>query len=121
MIREYGFEDAAQVQSRPNVPAVEQCFARETRANSTFGSAAPAASAPVLARKRRLLMELRGCCMLSPLKFGTHHQKRQSLPAGHGPAECGQGFRSRVTAQAGCGEGLRIDTALTEFRHSRCP
>ena len=27
MIREYGFEDAAQVQSRPNVPAVEQCFA----------------------------------------------------------------------------------------------
>ena len=31
MIREYGFEDAAQIQSRPNVPAVEQCFARETR------------------------------------------------------------------------------------------
>jgi hypothetical protein len=31
MIREYGFEDAAQVQSRPNVPAVEQCFVRETR------------------------------------------------------------------------------------------
>ena len=31
MMREYGFEDAAQIQGRPHIPAVEQGFARKTR------------------------------------------------------------------------------------------